>query len=141
MKKTITAVSVTLFIAACSQQPAPVYQQGQPGNAPVVVNQAPSNDGPGFLTGMLAGGLLGHMIGRNSGPSYAPGYGSAVAPAPTVINRTTVIKNYAAPATVTAPVKPSYAAAYSAARPAAPSRPSYGSFSSGRSSFSSSRRR
>jgi len=89
--KTYLLVCVLAILAACTQQPAPVvYEQpaaqqvqAAPAAAPVVVQAAPAQDsGPGFWTGAIMGGLLGHALGSN---------GSSAAPAPRVVQHTTVV--------------------------------------------------
>lgn len=108
LKKHLLVVTLlAAALAGCSDNryPQPVYQQPvaaapvvyqQPvAPAPVIIQQAAPAHSDGLLTGALVGGAVGYMAGRSNTPS-APSANT------TTINKTVIVKQYAAP--VAAPV-------------------------------------
>lgn len=116
----LAAVGSIVFLTACggkpqeAPQPAPAAQAvpapaptalQAPAAPPVVVQAAPpAHDNT--LSNMLMGGMLGYMIGNS---------GSQRAQAPTVVNRTTIIRQAPAPSVRPSPptaIRPTYRPSY-----------------------------
>lgn len=107
MKKSLLMIAVVLALAACSERapaPAPVVTPvaaAASGAPQVIVIQQPAAQQSNGVGTALAAGAIGFMAGNalsNSSRAVAP------APvAPTIVNRTVIVKQYAAPAPVVAP--------------------------------------